>query len=247
MNEVTAGTSAGRILVIDDDQELCELLVAYLQRENFSVECANDGAEGLRRALAEPFDVLILDVMLPSMPGFDVLRRVRQKMSLPVLMLSARGEEVDRIVGLELGADDYLPKPFNPRELVARLHAILRRAHTAPPPFDEPADPPLAAGDLRVDPSRREASFAAEPIALTTVEFDVLCILVRGAGTIVPRERISKLALGRPHSPFDRSVDMHVSNLRRKLQPLAGERVIIKTVRNAGYMLVASAASGGRS
>ncbi len=241
--------NARRILVVDDDKELCDLLVAYLERESFTVDCVHDGGAGLERAAKEPYDTVILDVMLPVLPGFEVLRRLRRTSAVPVLMLTARGEDVDRIVGLELGADDYLPKPFNPRELVARIHAILRRA--AQPrggqPIDAvPAEPPIVIQGLTVDPSRREAACGGKDIPLTTVEFDVLCVLARSAGRVVTREEISKHALGRPHSPFDRSVDMHVMNLRRKLQPAAGERIAIKTVRSAGYVLVAAPAAPGR-
>ena len=265
MENGTAGRTR-RILVIDDDQELCELLVAYLQRENFAVDCVYDGQAGLESALTQRYDTVILDVMLPVIPGFEVLRRLRPKSAVPVLMLTARGEEVDRIVGLELGADDYLPKPFNPRELVARIHAILRRASpdrvqsatggTAPasstPHVDAasssttgtaslvpaPGDPPLVIEDLTIHLARREVTFREAEIPLTTVEFDVLCVLARSAGRVVTRETISRDALGRPHGPYDRSVDMHVMNLRRKLQPVAGKMISIKTVRSTGYMLV---------
>jgi DNA-binding response OmpR family regulator len=240
MAEETAYAGSGRILVVDDDQELCDLLSTYLEREGFTVVCVYDGDAGLDRATSESFDLLILDVMLPTLPGLEVLRRLRRKSATPVLMLTARGEEVDRIVGLELGADDYLPKPFNPRELVARIHAILRRAHS--PHFAEESHlPPVILGDLIVDPSRREVKFGDRDLAVTTVEFDVLSLLVRSIGHVVSREEISKQALGRPHSPYDRSVDMHVSNLRRKLQRTAGDHVVIKAVRSAGYMLVTPA------
>jgi len=242
MAESTAAAPAQRILVVDDDRELCELLVAYLQRESFAVECVYDGETGLERAIATPaFDVVILDVMLPGIPGFEVLRRLRAKSTVPVLMLTARGEDVDRIVGLELGADDYLPKPFNPRELVARLHAILRRSAPAAHVESE-GQTPLHVQDLAVHLDRREATFEDRVVPLTTVEFDVLCVLVRSVGRVVTREEISKHALGRPYSPYDRSVDMHVMNLRRKFQPIAGERILIKTVRSAGYVLAAGAA-----
>jgi DNA-binding response OmpR family regulator len=249
MAEGTGNAGQPRVLVVDDDRELCELLTAYLEGENFAVECLHDGQTGLERAAAGNLDVLILDVMLPGLPGLEVLRRLRRTSALPVLMLTARGEEVDRIVGLELGADDYLPKPFNPRELVARIHAILRR--TAPPaasagqkPAREPAPPPppIALGDLAVDFSRREASFAGQALPLTTVEFDVLCVLMHLPGRVVPRTEISRRALGRPYTPYDRSIDMHVMNLRRKLLSAAGARVSIKTVRSAGYMLIVEAA-----
>lgn len=244
MEQESIKKGAGRILVVDDDRELCELLATYLQRESFTVECVYDGDAALDRAASREFDLLILDVMLPTLPGFEVLRRLRRTSSIPVLMLTARGDDVDRIVGLELGADDYLPKPFNPRELVARIHAILRRAQR-PGPGDEALTPPLALGDLTIDPARREVTFAGGSIVVTSVEFDVLAVLTRSAGRIVSRDEISRQALGRPHSAFDRSVDMHVSNLRRKLQAAAGDRILIKAVRSAGYMLATPATTGG--
>jgi two-component system, OmpR family, response regulator CpxR len=243
MAEEPGHTGSNRILIVDDDRELCDLLATYLQREGFSTDCAHDGEVGLERALSGSFDLVILDVMLPGIAGFEVLRRLRRAHATPVLMLTARGEDVDRIVGLELGADDYLAKPFNPRELVARIHAILRRAKS-PHRTDSERDPPVIAGDLVVDPSRREASYAGRDLAVTTVEFDVLMLLVRSIGRVVSREEISKQALGRPHSPYDRSVDMHMSNLRRKLQRAAGDGVVIKAVRSAGYMFVASSTPG---
>ena len=241
-------TGPRKILVVDDDQELCELLIEYLRRESFDVECAHDGASGLARAVNGGFDVMILDVMLPELSGFDLLRQLRRSSAVPVLMLTARGEDVDRIVGLELGADDYLPKPFNPRELVARIHAILRRTQPgASPGEDLPGGAPsIRLHELAVHPARREASYGGRPIALTTVEFDVLHQLAAAAGRIVSRDDISKVALGRPYTAYDRSVDMHVMNLRRKIQPLAGDLVQIKTVRSAGYMLIVSASPEGR-
>jgi two-component system, OmpR family, response regulator CpxR len=246
MADPTPHMRAHRILVVDDDRELCELLVEYLQRESFAVECAHDGAAGLARAADGAFDVMILDVMLPELTGFELLRRLRRTSAIPVLMLTARGEEVDRIVGLELGADDYLPKPFNPRELVARIHAILRRTTHAGAQADGDARGgeassrlhDLSVHDLTVHVDRREATYAGQPIALTTVEFDVLHLLAAASGRVVSRGEISKVALGRPYTAYDRSVDMHVMNLRRKLQVVAGERVQIKTVRSAGYLLV---------
>lgn len=248
MADRSSHTAPRRILVVDDDRELCELLVEYLQREGFAIECAHDGAAGLTRATDASFDVMILDVMLPELTGFEVLRRLRRTSAIPVLMLTARGEEVDRIVGLELGADDYLPKPFNPRELVARIHAILRRtARVGAQAEDRLGEraTPIHLQELTVNVDRREATYAGQPIALTTVEFDVLHQIAAAEGRVVSRAEISKVALGRPYTAYDRSVDMHVMNLRRKLQLVAGERAQIKTVRSAGYMLVVDA--GGNS
>jgi two-component system response regulator CpxR len=237
-----------RILVVDDDQELCELLVQYLQRGGFSVECVYDGEAGLARAADGSFEVMILDVMLPGLTGFEVLRRLRRTSMVPVLMLTACGEDVDRIVGLELGADDYLPKPFNPRELVARIQAVLRRAAPgAARPGDAAAGAsPIILNDLAIHLERREATYGGHLIPLTTVEFDVLRLLAVASGRVVSRVDISTAALGRAYTAYDRSVDMHVMNLRRKLQSFAGERVQIKTVRSAGYLLVLESAPPAR-
>jgi two-component system response regulator CpxR len=230
---------APQILIIDDDAELCELLTELLGQEGYSVESARDGKAGLARALSRPFALVVLDVMLPGLSGFEVLQRLRQTSRVPALMLTARGEDVDRIVGLEMGADDYLPKPFNPRELVARVRAIHRRASAG----SGPADVAGGAGvmivdDLELSPSARRVRLRGEELKLTTAEYDLLEVLVRDAGSVVSREDLAKLVLGRRLAAFDRAVDMHVSNLRRKLGPApsGGER--IKTVRNAGYILV---------
>jgi two-component system response regulator CpxR len=224
-----------QILVIDDDAELCDLLAELLGQEGYAVESAKDGASGLARALARPFTLVVLDVMLPGLSGFEVLTRLRQASRVPVLMLTARGEDVDRIVGLEMGADDYLPKPFNPRELVARVRAIHRRAAAVP-------SPPGAAGvvtvdDLELSPSARRVRVGGEEVKLTTAEYDLLEILARHAGAVVSREDLTRAVLGRRLAAYDRAIDMHVSNLRRKLgaAPSGAER--IKTVRNAGYIL----------
>ncbi len=226
------------ILVIDDDAELAELLGELLGQEGFAVESAGDGAQGLARALSRPYALIVLDVMLPGLTGFEVLGRLRKVSSVPVLMLTARGEDVDRIVGLEMGADDYLPKPFNPRELVARVRAIHRRATTvaAADPTGEPT-PHLSVDDIELAPSSRTAKVGGGELKLTTAEYDLLEVLVKSAGTVVSREDLTRLVLGRRLSAFDRAIDMHVSNLRKKLGPsrAGGER--IKTVRSAGYIL----------
>lgn len=217
------------ILVIDDDAELCDLLVDYLGNEGFRVECAHDGTEGLARATARAWGLVVLDVMLPGASGFDVLRRLREVSRVPVLMLTARGEDVDRIVGLEMGADDYLAKPFNPRELVARIRAVQRRATHA---TDAPAAGPgvLVVGDVRLDLGARVAFKGVEELGLTSAEIALLEVLMRSAGKVVSREELSDKVLGRRFSPFDRSIDVHVSNLRRKLG--AGS---VRTVRGEGY------------
>ena len=217
-----------RILLIDDDVELCALLQELLKREGFDVEMEHDGAKGLDRARAAPFDLIVLDVMLPRLDGFDVLRQLRRSNMVPVLMLTARGEDVDRIVGLELGADDYLPKPFNPRELTARIHAILRRMEPKP------------AGDSRrieingvaLDPGTREVFKDGKRVEMTTLEFDILEMLMRSAGRVLSRDALMESLYNRKATPFDRSIDMHVSHLRKKLET---DRTLFKTVRGVGY------------
>lgn len=224
-----------RILVIDDDEELCELIAEYLKLEGFAIEAVHRGEPGIERALAGEFSFLVLDVMLPGANGFDVLRRVRAESKIPVLMLTARGEDIDRIVGLELGADDYLPKPFNPRELVARIRAILRRSHTESP-LQPPNNERFLLGDVELDKGARIVRRAGEMIELTTVEFDLLELLMRAAGRVVTREEIVNKILGRKFMAFDRSVDMHVSNLRKKLGHRLGEAERVRSVRGVGYI-----------
>jgi two-component system response regulator CpxR len=226
------------ILLVDDDVELCELVTEYLGGEGFTVETAHDGASGLERARHGDHDLVVLDVMLPGLSGFEVLRRLRESSSVPVLMLTARGEEVDRIVGLEMGADDYLPKPFNPRELAARMRAVLRRAAAEPQVGER-----LTVDDLTVDLAARRVTVGGDEVSLTGVEFSLLETLARAAGTVVDRNELSQTALYRRANAFDRSLDVHLSNLRRKLGPAGdgGER--IKTVRGVGYQYVRRAGS----
>ena len=222
-----------RILVIDDDVELCSLVTEYLKPEGFQVEAVHDGKTGLNRALSGDHLLVVLDVMLPGLNGFDVLRRLRDGSRVPVLLLTARGEDVDRIVGLEIGADDYLPKPFNPRELVARIRAILRRTHSA---AGEALVPDIIkVGDVELDPARRSVHHHGKPVELTSVEFGLLQVLLREAGRVVTREALVDEVLGRKFSPFDRSIDMHVSKVRKKLGDTDTEDHI-KTVRGAGYI-----------
>jgi two-component system, OmpR family, response regulator CpxR len=222
-----------RILIIDDDAGLCELLSEYLATEGFSVDTVHDGAEGALRAVVPGYDFVVLDVMLPGLSGFEVLSRIRRSSNLPVLMLTARGEEIDRIVGLEMGADDYLPKPFNPRELVARLRAVQRRMQQG---AAEAAPGQLEVGDLELDFGTRTARAAGELVELTSLEFSVLEALLRSAGRVVSREDLMRQALGRQFNAMDRSIDVHVSSLRKKLGPApnGGER--IKSVRGIGYI-----------
>ncbi len=225
-----------RILVIDDDMELCELLADYLKHEGFDVEYVQDPEKGAGRALSGEHALVVLDVMLPGMSGFEVLRRIREHTALPVLMLTARGDEVDRIVGLEMGADDYLPKPFNPRELVARIRAIQRRTDLEIGKTAQKSLPEhLVVGDVELDAGTRTVVCAGEEVELTAVEFNLLEELLINAGRLVSRAELVKKVLGRSHSPYDRSIDVHISSLRRKLgRESGGER--IKTVRGIGYI-----------
>ncbi len=229
------------ILIIDDDTELCELVTEYLEDEGFTVDSVHDGPTGVEHCLANEPTLVILDVMLPGLGGFAVLSKIREISKVPVIMLTARGEEVDRIVGLEMGADDYLPKPFNPRELVARIRAILRR--TAGVVEADVEATFVTVGDLEMDLGTRGVRCSSGEVDLTGAEFAVLETLVRAAGSVVSRDDLSRKALGRRASAFDRSLDVHLSNLRRKLGPLpeGGER--IKTVRGVGYQYVKPATS----
>lgn len=218
------------LLLIDDDVELCALLTEFLTGEGFNIESAHAGPEGLERALAKTPDLVILDVMLPGMDGFEVLSRLRQKSRVPVLMLTARGRDEDRIGGLEMGADDYLAKPFNTRELVARLRAIGRRLEP-----HRPEDGRLTINQISIDPGRREVQRRGEPVSITTFEFDILDLLMRNAGRVVSRDELMEHLYNRKATAFDRSIDMHVSHLRRKLEQ---EQPLIKTIRGVGYQFV---------
>ncbi len=224
-----------RILIIDDDVALCELVTEYLEPLGFEIEAVHRGDSGAELALAGQHSLVVLDVMLPGLNGFEVLRRIRAESALPVLMLTARGDDVDRIVGLEIGADDYLPKPFNPRELVARIRAILRRTGKELPDNNSAAKP-LIVGDVELNMGTRVVRCAGRIVELTAVEFDLLEKLLRAAGRVIKREELSKEVLGRSPSPFDRSIDMHISNLRKKLGSQTGATERIKTVRGVGYI-----------
>jgi len=228
-----------RILVIDDDVELCSLVGEYLEPEGFQIEAVHDGNRGLDRALNGDHLLVVLDVMLPGMNGFDVLRRIRNTSRIPVLLLTARGEDVDRIVGLEIGADDYLPKPFNPRELVARIRAILRRTQAgekAGERLEDQIPDVVRVGDIELDPATRIVRQNGKPIELTSVEFNLLHVLLREAGRVVTREHLVDAVLSRKFSPFDRSIDMHVSKVRKKLGDSDIGSDHIKTVRGVGYI-----------
>jgi len=231
-----------QILIIDDDVALCELVTEYLAPLGFQIESVHRGDTGAERALAGKHSLVVLDVMLPGLNGFEVLRRIRLGSKVPVLMLTARGDDVDRIVGLEIGADDYLPKPFNPRELTARIRAILRRTNQD---TTHVSGKKLSVGDVELDTGTRAVSRAGANVELTAVEFDLLEKLLRAAGQIITREELSKQVLGRSSSPFDRSIDMHISNLRKKLGHHLGGTERIKTVRGVGYIYAQVSAAEG--
>ena len=226
-----------RLLVVDDDTELCSLVTRYLEAEGFQVDSVNQGQEGIERALSGKYSLVVLDVMLPGLNGFDVLRRIRAESRVPVIMLSARAEDVERIVGLEIGADDYLAKPFNPHELVARIRAVSRRSRpggTLDP--ENVRHPLLKVGDIELDRNAWKVMRAGRPVALTTLEFNLLEMLLRSAGQVLPREELVQTLLEREFDPFDRSIDMHVSNLRKKLGRHLDGVERIKSVRGVGYV-----------
>jgi two-component system OmpR family response regulator len=224
----SAEASAATILLADDDIELSGMLKEYLCRDGFAVRAVYDGEAAAREALLTSYDVVILDVMMPRVDGIEALRRIRAASSVPVIMLTARGDDIDRIVGLELGADDYVTKPCTPRELAARLRAILRRTQPGS------GAGPLAAGQLRMFPERRQVEWRGKSIGLTSAEFNVLEVLLRNAGRVVTKKEIYQQALGRQIGRFDRSADVHMSSIRQKLGEASA---MIKTVRGIGYHL----------
>lgn len=222
-----------RVLLVDDDVELLELLRDYLVREGFVVECVHDGLSGVAEARSGRHDLVVLDIMMPGIDGIQALTQIRQQTAIPVLMLSARGDDADRILGLEIGADDYVPKPCSPRELAARIRAILKRI-----PGSAPELQAVVSGDLVLWPAQRRAEDAGRPLGLTSTEFSILEMLARHAGQPVAKTVLSESALGRPFSRFDRSIDVHVSSIRHKLGPLPDGRQRIHTVIRRGYLLV---------
>jgi DNA-binding response OmpR family regulator len=230
MSENTTSDNKSKILIIDDDVELCEMLAEYLESENFSVDKVHDGAAGTTQAQAKNYDAIVLDVMMPKMDGFSVLRELRPTNTTPVIMLTAKGEDIDRIVGLEMGADDYLPKPCNPRELVARIKAVLRRTQLAPAIQDE-----IKTGELVIMPKSRKAFHADTELPLTSSEYNLLEVLARQVGQVVGKETLSEQALGKKLTAYDRSIDMHMSKLRQKLGD--DDQQLIQTVRGMGYQL----------
>ncbi|MCB1841516.1 MAG: response regulator transcription factor [Halioglobus sp.] len=220
-------STTANILIIDDDQELCALLGEFLSLEGFTTHAVHDGSEALSHCREHSYDAIVLDIMLPGTRGLDVLRQLREFNQVPVLMLTARGEDTDRILGLELGADDYLPKPCNPRELAARLRAILRRVSTR-------QERQHAAADTRIDTAGRRATHAGKELPLTSAEFNILSVLVAQAGEVVDKDTLCQNALGRALSAYDRSIDVHVSKIRKKLADAGGDDLIV-SVRGIGY------------
>lgn len=227
-----------RVLVIDDDKKLCRLIGDYLEPLGYEVAAVHTGPEGVERATVEPWHAVILDLMLPGLDGFEVLKRIRAKCDVPVLMLTARGEEADRIVGLEIGADDYLPKTFSTRELLARLRAVTRRSVRGAAATSEDGEPELVVGALRVNPNTRTAVLGDEPLPLTPVEFDLLTSLARARGRVKTRETLLEEIRERDYDVFDRSIDVHISSLRKKLGDDPKTPRYIRTLRSAGYMLI---------
>ncbi|WP_368878142.1 envelope stress response regulator transcription factor CpxR [Proteus mirabilis] len=227
-----------KILLVDDDRELTSLLKELLEMEGFNVVLATDGEQALK-LLDASIDLLLLDIMMPRKNGIETLKELRQNFQTPVIMLTARGSDLDRVLGLELGADDYLPKPFNDRELVARIRAILRRSNwSEQKQSDGNTSPILQVDKLQLNPGRQEASFDNEPLELTGTEFTLLYLLAQHLGQVVSREHLSQEVLGKRLTPFDRAIDMHISNLRRKLPERTDGQPWFKTLRGRGYLMV---------
>ena len=232
---VEPGETSPRILLVDDDVELSAMLREYLESEAFQVEAVTNGLDGVERILSGRHDAVILDISLPRMNGLEVLQQIRQTSTVPVLMLTARGDQIDRVVGLEFGADDYIAKPYYPRELVARLRAVLRRG--TPAPAAAPVPPLLQMGELEVQAAARRVSWRGKDIELTASEFNLLVALMRSGDAVTTKDALSLQALGRVRQSYDRSVDVHISNLRLKLEQGAAGAVRIETVRGVGYRL----------
>ncbi|MEN8134564.1 MAG: response regulator transcription factor [Thermodesulfobacteriota bacterium] len=230
------------ILVVDDDTELCELLTDYLVPEGFEVETVHNGETGAALALKGNYDLIVLDVMLPGLNGLDVLRKIRAGSSVPVLMLTARGDDVDRIVGLELGADDYLAKPFNPREMVARIRAIQRRTAHLSSGYDRAGNDEdskeITSGDLKLNPATHSVLSGAHKVELTAVEFSILHQLLLKTGKVVSRDDLAGSVLGRKLEMFDRSIDVHISSIRKKLGYCPNSRAKIISIRGVGYQFL---------
>jgi DNA-binding response OmpR family regulator len=233
----TPPSSRPRLLVIDDDRKLCRLIADYLDPLGYDVATVHTGPEGVERATAEAWQAVILDLMLPGLDGFEVLKRIRRTSDVPVLMLTARGDEADRIVGLEIGADDYLPKTFSTRELLARLRAVTRRSVRSASAAED-TDAEIVIANLRIKPGARTAALGDQPLVLTPVEFELLLSLARAKGRVKTRDHLLEEIREREYEVFDRSIDVHISALRKKLGDDPKEPHFIRTVRAAGYMLI---------
>ena len=225
-----------RILLVDDDVELCELMSRFLQSEGIEAAYTHDGHSGLEQACSGNFDLAVLDIMMPGKSGMDVLREIRQQSKLPVIMLTARGEEMDRIIGLELGADDYVPKPCNPRELAARIRAVLRRAESIAPPEQTPQV--IHAGSIEWHPQSHTVYDQGNQMELTSTEYSILAMLIEHAGEVVSKQTLSESALGKRLGPFDRALDVHIGHLRKKLSCLPDGAPRIKTIRSVGWLFI---------
>lgn len=224
-----------KILLVDDDLELGTMLSEYLGGEGFATTHVLTGKSGVQHALSGNYAAVVLDIMLPDLNGSEVLRQIRRDSRIPVIMLTAKGDNIDRVIGLEMGADDYVPKPCYPRELVARLRAVLRRVE--PVPTSPGKEQGLRLGELVLSPATRQCHWQTQPLELTATEFNLLELLLRSPERVVSKDELSLHGLGRPREPYDRSVDVHICNIRQKLQALAGEAVGIETVRSIGYRL----------
>ena len=235
MTLLQGNPAMNRLLLVDDDVELAEMLRDYLVQEGFAVTLAHDGETGAQEALSGQYALIVLDVMMPRASGVEVLGRVRAHISTPIIMLTAKGDDVDRIIGLEMGADDYVPKPCTPRELVARIRAVLRRVNSAP---SESAENVLQVGELTLWPGKRTAQWRQAPLELTSTEFNLLLQLARNAGRVVSKRELSEQALGRSLTRFDRSIDVHLSSIRHKLGRRADGQSWIETIRGIGYQLI---------
>ena len=237
MTHQTIEPSNMKILIVDDDKKLCQLVADYLEPMGYTVAAAHNGAQGLQMVLEDDYNAVILDVMMPQMDGFEVLKRLRQESDVPVLMLTARGDETDRIVGLEMGADDYLPKTFSSRELLARLRAVMRRHYVSERQAVSAAkDKALIFENLEIEQRSRTVRLDAKILQLTPIEYDLLTILARATGRVLTRDQLLDTVAGRNYEVFDRSIDVHISSLRRKLGEDPRNPRFIKTVRAVGYM-----------
>lgn len=232
------GAMTNRVLIVDDDLELASMLSQYLRREGFEVDCVYDGLAGVHQTAAQPYAIVVLDIMMPKLSGLEALRRIRAHSQVPILMLTARGDNVDRIVGLDMGADDYVPKPCTPGELAARIRAILRRQKRLESDTIESPDKVLQCGPLCLQTATRVATWHNAPLELTGTEFNLLEVLARHAGALVSKNEISLQAFGQPLARFDRRIDVHVSSIRHKLGERSDGRTWIQSVRGQGYQLL---------